>query len=192
MNKHELETLKGAIKKVVPIMVNEWNTIKLPLFESLVEQPFEKYFEGRQTQEKTKMVAPILDSIFARLMKSKLSTFVVAEGKGVDYKYESNPLESKITFGEGSSWTGNGYSKTPWHLLFRFEVDENGFIKNKCVILVDLNKCVSKWTAPGTTSNFSTLTFLREDEPHLIPIVGSMSSKTPKGRMSKKINFIMD
>jgi hypothetical protein len=187
-----MQQLISAIKETIPELVKEWNTIKLPLFESLVEQPFEKYFEGRQTQEKTKMVAPILDSIFARLMKNKVSTFVVAEGKGLDYLYGLIPLESKITFGEGISWTGNGYSKTPWHLLMRFEVSNTGIIVGKFVMLTDLDKCQSKWTAPGTTSNFSTLKFVVEDYNNLIPVVGTITNKTSTGRVGTYVAPIME
>ena len=53
---NEMQQLISAIKETIPELVKEWNTTKLPAFESLYEQPFEKYFEGRQTQEKTKMV----------------------------------------------------------------------------------------------------------------------------------------
>lgn len=186
-----IDNLKSGITAIMPTVVEEWNTVKLPLFESLVEQTFEKFFEGRQTQEKTKMVAPILDSIFARQIKNLLPEFVVAEGKSQDYKYFQTPFESKITFGEGDSWTGNGYKKTPWHLLMRFEVQSNGIITRKFVMIVDMDKCKSKWTAPGTNSNFSTLRFLTEDNQHLIPIVGSVDTLTRTGRPGTYIRPIM-
>jgi hypothetical protein len=187
-----MQQLISAIKETIPELVKEWNTTKLAQFESLYEQSFEKYFEGRQTQEKTKLVAPILDSIFARLMKNKLSTFVVAEGKGLDYMYGSIPIESKITFGEGSSWTGNGYSKTPWHLLMRFEVNNAGTIVGQFVMLTDLSKCRSKWTAPGTTSNFSILKFVVEDYDNLIPVVGTITNKTSTGRAGTYVAPVME
>lgn len=187
-----MNTLAESIRRAVPKMAFEWNTIKLPLFESLVEQSFEKYFEGRQTQEKTKMVAPILDSIFARLIKAKIPEFDVSEGKGQDYLYGDIPLESKITFGEGDSWTGNGYSKTPWHLLMRFEVSPTGIITKQFAMMTKLDDCKSKWTAPGTTSNFSTLKFLVEDQTKLIPIIGSITDKTKTGRNGTYLSPIME
>jgi hypothetical protein len=177
-----MKTLVKTINAILPTVVQEWNDIKLPLFESLVEQPFEKYFEGRQTQEKTKMVAPILDSIFARHMNANIPSFVVSEGKGQDYLYGKIPVESKITFGAGDSWTGNGYSKTPWHLLVRFELNKQGKIIKQFAMMVDLSQCKSKWTAPGTTSNFSTLRFKVEDIGNLIPIIGKVGNKTPTGK----------
>jgi hypothetical protein len=187
-----MNQLATAIQQTVPLVVLEWNTIKLPLFESLVEQSFEKYFAGRQTQEKTKMVAPILDSIFARHMKNTIPEFVVSEGKGQDYLYGTIPFESKITFGDGDSWTGNGYSKTPWHLLMRFEVDSSGHIVKQFAMITDLSQCKSNWTAPGKTSNFSTLKFLAEDQANLIAVVGSVSDKTPTGRNATYVVPIME
>ena len=50
-----MENLVTAIRAVTPEVVTEWNTVKLPLFEQLVGQSFEQYFQGRQTQEKTKI-----------------------------------------------------------------------------------------------------------------------------------------
>lgn len=187
-----MDQLITAIQKTIPSVVNEWNKIKLPLFESLVEQSFEKYFSGRQTQEKTKMVAPILDSIFARHVQNIIPEFVVAEGKGQDYVYGNIPIESKITFGEGDSWTGNGYSKTPWHLLMRFEVAPTGIIVKQFAMITNLNTCKSKWTVPGTTSNFSTLRFVVGDRDELIPIVGALTSKTRTGRDATYVSPIME
>lgn len=177
-----MNKLVDAIKTVIPEVIQEWNTIKLPLFEQLVEQSFEKYFEGRQTQEKTKMVAPILDSIFARRTQAIIPEWSVSEGKGRDYMYGDIPFECKITFGDGDSWTGNGYSKTPWHLLVRFELTKQGTIISYFAMITDLEKCDSKWTAPGTTSNFSTLKFKVSDIDKLIPIIGKLSNKTKTGK----------
>lgn len=187
-----MNLLINAIQQVVPSMIQEWNTSKLPQFESLVEQSFEKYFEGRQTQEKTKMVAPILDSIFARRMQAIVPEFVVAEGKGKDYLYGEIPFESKITFGEGDSWTGNGYSKTPWHLLMRFEVTPQGKIIRQFAMITNLEQCKSKWSAPGSTSNFSTLKFVAEDQDKLTTVIGSVTNKTKTGRNGSYISPIME
>ena len=187
-----MNQLIDAIKQVMPDMVNEWNTVKLPLFESLVEQNFEQYFGGRQTQEKTKMVAPILDSIFARRMKNILPEFVTAEGKGQDYLYGTIPFESKITFGTGDSWTGNGYIKTPWHLLRRFEVTDQGKIVQQFAMIANLDECKSRWTAPGTTSNFSTLKFVAEDQVKIHTVIGSVIDRTKTGRPAAYLTPIME
>lgn len=174
MKQEQIDLLVSAIRESVPAVVAEWNTKKLPQFENLVEQSFRQYFDGRQTQEKTKLVAPILDVVFARLMKSSLANFDIDEGKGRDYCYGDTPLESKITLGQGNGWVGNGYAKTPWHILMKFDVNEDGRIDGMFATLVDLGQCRSKWTAPDTSSNFSGLTFLVEDADRLIPIIGTV------------------
>jgi hypothetical protein len=169
-----MQPLIDAIRANLPAIVDEWNTVKLPLFESLVEKKFVDYFKGRQTQEKTKMVAPVLDSIFHRKINAVLPTFEVDEGKGRDYSYNNTPLECKITFGEGNGWVGNGYAKTPWHILLRFNLTDNGIITDMFAMMANLDECQSKWTAPGTSSNFSGLTFVKEDKDNLKIIVGSI------------------
>ena len=174
MDQLQINSLVAAIQTTVPDVVTEWNTKKLPQFESLVEQSFRQYFEGRQTQEKTKLVAPILDVVFARLMKTQLTDFVIDEGVGRDYCYGITPLESKITLGQGNGWVGNGYAKTPWHILMKFSMDDDGHINEMFATLVNLDQCKSKWTAPDTSSNFSGLTFLTEDADQLIPIIGTV------------------
>ena len=186
-----MNNLVTAIRAVTPLVVKEWNAVKLPLFEQLVEQSFEQYFQGRQTQEKTKMVAPILDSIFARLIQQILPEWVIAEGKGLDYMYGEIPFECKITFGSGDSWTGNGYSKTPWHLLMRFELDQQGTIIKQFAAIADLLGCVSKWTSPGDTSNFSTLKFRVVDQSRLIPICGEVSNLTRTGKPATYVMPVM-
>ena len=174
MNPTQLDSLVAAIATAVPSIVIDWNTKKLPQFENLVEQSFREYFDGRQTQEKTKLVAPILDVVFARLMKTKLTNFEIDEGKGRDYCYGTTPLESKITLGQGNGWVGNGYTKTPWHILMKFDMDDDGHIGEMFATLVDLDQCKSKWTKPDDKSNFSGLTFLVEDASNLMPIIGTV------------------
>ena len=185
-----MNDLINALQQVLPAVVKEWNEVKLQQFEQLFGQTFEKFFEGRQTQEKTKLVAPILDSVIARYLKEELPNFDVAEGKGQDYLYNNIPIESKITFGQGDSWTGNGYAKTPWHMLMRFEVLDNGTITRHFAMMVDMSTCKSQWTAPGTTSNFSTLKFVTEDYDNLIVATGSISRLTNTGKAGKYVRAI--
>tara|TARA_B110000858_G_C17770639_1_gene459417 strand:- start:129 stop:680 length:552 start_codon:yes stop_codon:yes gene_type:complete len=172
-----MKKLIDAIYLSIPEVIKEWNENKLTQLESLVEQPFKEYFNNRQTQEKTKMVSPVIDTIFTRIMKTHLNDFEVDEGKGRDYKWGNILLESKLTLGEGNSWTGNGYTKTDIHLLFRFNIDENGIIVSYFSSVVDLSKCESNWTSPTNKSNFSTLKFLTNDISEISIIHGEMVSK---------------
>jgi hypothetical protein len=192
MKTTDQQELIAAIQSIMPAVMHEWNTVKLPLFEALVEQSFEEYFEGRQTQEKTKLVAPILDSVFARLIKDSITGFEISEGRGQDYEFRNTPLESKITFNVGDCWTGNGYAKTPWHLLIRFEITEQGYLIKHFAMMTDLSQCLSKWTKPAATINYSALRFLAEDLDKLIPIVGSVSAQTRTGRPGKYVLPIME
>lgn len=184
--------LTAAIKKVVPMIVDEWNNIKLGQFEQLFEQEFEHYFANRQTQEKTKLAAPIIDVIFARLMKEILPEFVISEKKGQDYLFNDIPLECKITFGSGKGWVGNGYTKVDNHILMRFEIDKTGHISHYFAMTVDLSKCASKWSQPhekaGSKANFSSLEFLTKDKEHLNIVAGTIkvNKKWLKPIMTKR------
>jgi len=172
-----MKELRNTIKEVLPELISIWNNEKLPLLETVWEQSFNDYFTGRQTQEKTKMVAPVLDVIFSRLVKEKLSGFIVDEGRGRDYDYNSIKLECKITLSVSNSWTGNGYPKTPWHIFLKFEMDENGKILSSFSMLVNMSECKSDWSVTGKTSNFSSLKFLVEDLRHLDIITGGYKLK---------------
>ena len=164
--------LREAIADVIPELVEEWNTVKLSKFEDLYEQSFAELFKDRQTQEKTKIVAPCLDVVFARLIKKYIPDFERDETVGRDYKWNNEGYECKMTFGAGNTWTGNGYAKTPKHILLRFTLTEDGKITEMFAALVDLDECRSRWTDPTTKSNFSTLAFVKEDADLLDVIIG--------------------
>jgi hypothetical protein len=73
----------------------------------------------------------------------------------------------------------------------RFEVAANGTITKQFAAIVDLDQCKSKWTAPGTSSNFSTLKFLVEDQDKIMPVVGAITNKTKSGRDGTYVDMIM-
>lgn len=174
-----MQELFLTIEKILPELCKEWNEKKLPQFESLVEQSFREYFEGKKTQEKTKMVAPILDVIFARMVHSLLPGFEKDEGVGRDYDYNGTPIESKITFCTGNTWTGNGFFKTPIYILLRFNISDDGIITGMFACMVDLSTCKSAWRLPEEstdkkrTHNFSGLALLAEDLPKINQIIGT-------------------
>ncbi len=49
-----MQELIKAIEMSIPLVVDNWNDVKIKQFEILYEQPFAEYFRNRQTQEKTK------------------------------------------------------------------------------------------------------------------------------------------
>jgi len=177
-----MNKLIEAIRQSLPAVAQEWNTVKLPLFETLVEKPFAEYFDGKQTQEKTKLMAPVLDVIFARRVASIVPEFVIKEGRGQDYQYGTIPFECKITFGIGNNWNGNGYAKAPWHILLRFDVSETGQITHMFASLVNLDVCISKWKSASKsntkTVNWYHLVFVKEDLGHLTMAVGKIQQKS--------------
>lgn len=191
MTNEDLKTFVEDVKAVVPQVIHIWNTKKLPELERCWEESFYSWFEHQQTQEKTKQVVPYLDRIFYRLMEERNNNFVRAEVNGADWKLANTPGELKITFGDGKGWTGNGYAKTPWHLLLKFNLSDNGTITKCFAMVVNLSDCTSKWTSPSAKSNFSNLTFLSEDISKCIPIIGTLTTNTPKGKYSKYLTPIM-
>jgi len=167
--------LKEAIANIMPRIVEEWNTVMLPKLEDMAYGlSFSEIFKDRLTQEKTKIVSPFLDIAFARLIKRYIPDFEIDETVGRDYRWNDEGLECKITFGKGTGWTGNGYAKTPKHILLRFTLTVDGEITEMFAALADLDKCKSKWTDPTNKSNFSTLAFVKEDEDVLDVIVGDI------------------
>jgi hypothetical protein len=167
-----LSVLRKAIAAVIPVLVKEWNTVKLPEFERIYEQSFASLYKNRQTQEKTKAIAPFIDVMFARLIKEYIPDFEIDETVGRDYTWDKEGWECKITFGSGVGWTGNGYAKTSNHILLRFTLTEDGVMTEMFAALTDLDDCKSNWTDPTNKSNFSTLAFLKEDEDKLDVIIG--------------------
>lgn len=178
MNTHKLDKLYESIRKVVPLVVKEWNDVKINQFQLLFEKSFQDHYKNRQTQEKTKNVSPVIDTIFTRLMNEELPEFELDEGKGRDYKYGDIPLECKVTLSGGNSWTGNGYTKTDMHILFRFNINDEGIIDSYFTLVVDLSECDSTWTSPDTSSNFSSLKFLNCDKEKLNVIHGSVIERS--------------
>ncbi len=174
-----MQELIKAIEMSIPLVVDNWNDVKIKQFEILYEQPFAEYFRNRQTQEKTKVVSPVIDTVFARIMSEKINNFIVDEGKGRDYRWNEKPLENKLTLSTGNSWTGNGYRKTDFHILSKFELEENGMIISFFTCLVNLSECVSQWTKPKN-SNFSTLKFLSCDFDKITPIHGKIIKSSKK------------
>ena len=173
------DKLKENIKEVLPLVVDEWNNVKLPAFESLIEKSFKDYFEGRQTQEKTKMVAPILETIFERMLKKLEPTFVADEGKGHDYLYGDIPIECKITCSDSGTWTGNGYAKTPIHILMSFKLEDDGNITDMFCMFANLTDDIESGWGKKTslTANFVGLRLLSEDIDNFDVVVGEVSTK---------------
>lgn len=91
----EIQDLVNAIKVALPKVIDEWNNESLSQFELLYRRPFKEVFAGRQTQEKTKAISPIIDEIFTEKIKDELPSFVQSEGNSKDYMIGSTWIEWK-------------------------------------------------------------------------------------------------
>ena len=73
----DIQDVATALREQLPSICDEWNTVSLPLMETLYRKSFKKIFENRQTQEKTKNVSPILDKVTERFLRKRLDNFFV-------------------------------------------------------------------------------------------------------------------
>jgi hypothetical protein len=112
--------LVDTIKKAMPIVIEDWNERKIKEFEHLFEKTFKDYFHNKQTQEKTKLISPIIDILFSKTINKNISNFIIDERIGKDYSWDGEDFESKISLSPDNYWTGNGYKKTNNHILIKF------------------------------------------------------------------------
>lgn len=176
-----MEPLISTIRTVYPQVIQEFNTIKMPLIEQFLGRSIIEEFPDptKRTSETTKVLARGLDNTFFRHIHSEQPTFVEDESSGRDNRFGDIPIEQKITFGQGDSWTGNGYDKTGWHLLKKFSMSDTGRINTCFIALVNLEDCQSKWSDRTLKSNFSSLHLQTVDIDKIHVIVGSLK-KNPK------------
>jgi hypothetical protein len=153
---------------IIESLKNEWNNKKLIEFQELAYgKEFKEIFKNDKTQEITKQISFWLYIILEKLMCEKIPKLKIDKKEKRDYIYDTTPIEAKITFSENNSWTGNGTKKTPWHLLLKIKLDENGIIEGCFCMLANIVECGINWTEPkkskkGGPVNFSTLTFSNE------------------------------
>jgi hypothetical protein len=171
-----MDPLINAIRLVHTEAILEFNTVKMPLIEQFLGRPIIEEFPDpkKRTAETTKVLARGLDNTFFRHIHALEPSFVEDEAAGMDNRFGHIPIEQKITFAKGGSWTGNGYDKTGWHLLKMFGMSDSGRINACFLALVNLDECTSKWSERTIKSNFSTLKLRTVDEDKIFVIVGSL------------------
>ena len=182
----EIQDLVNTIKVALPKVIDEWNNVSLPQFEVLYRRPFREVFAGRQTQEKTKAISPIIDEIFTEKIKIELPSFVQSEGNSKDYMVESTWVEWKNSLADNLnkktgkyddvSWTGNGYEKTNWHVLVKLIPNEDGVIEKHLSCIIPHDEMKYQWTKPKN-SNFSNLKIFSSDLNKVIMITGNFTNK---------------
>ena len=174
-------SLANYLTKAVPRVVEEWNNVKLDLFLEIIETSFQDFFTNEKKVlgkgELTKVLSPILNQLLLIKINEMDNNFIKYEKNGCDYKFYDTEIECKIATTLDNAWTGNGYSKTPIHMLLKFEFNLNGTIDSYFSMLTDLSKCKGSWSEKVMTSNYSTLKFLNEDLDKLIICNGEAEKK---------------
>jgi hypothetical protein len=177
-----MDKFKDTLKKVLPIAIKEFNEIRLPALETAWGRCFQEEWENEDSKHKTSEITKVYtrvinNTIYKHLKQEKELEFQEHGTDGSDFIINGIPIEDKNSFSDSESWTGNGYKKTDIHLLKKFKINDQGKIESVFAMIVDLSLCISKWPAPTTSSNFSSLKFVCEDETQLQVILGSLQRK---------------
>jgi hypothetical protein len=177
----DISKLKQTIVQVLPAVIKEVNSVRIPALEQAWGRPFKDEFanEDQTTVEIAKNYARVLNNCMFRHISNELPEFKEHTTNGSDYIYGDLLIEDKNSFSPDSNgWVGNGFGKTPVHLLKKFRCCESGRITEAFVALVDLSKCKSQWSDKSLNTNRSTISFSNEDEKHIDVIFGQLQLKT--------------
>ena len=172
--RQKLEALAREIQKITPDAVREFNEKRLGYLEKgwgeSLSSIINKTISSQKTQEKTKLLSRPINNCFIQQIQKKIKSFSESNADGHDYEFDGIRIEDKNTLSSGDTWTGNGYPKSRIHLLKKFSLSNDGLIEKAFICLIELNK--SKWTAPTSKSNFSTLHIKKDDQYSYIKIWG--------------------
>ena len=171
-----MNNLITAIQQVLPAVIKEINELRLPALEAAWGRKFkdEMVNEGQVTVEIAKNYARPVNNTFLRHIQAILPGFTEHTTDGSDYALNGVPLEDKNSFSESNGWVGNGFAKTPMHLLKKFKVDANGRITHVFIALVDIGKCQSGWSAKTLNTNRSVIQFELGDLKHIQIVCGTL------------------
>lgn len=176
-----LRRFSNVIRKVTPGVIQEMNEICIPALEKAWGRPFkdEMALENQVTVEIAKNYVRPLNNTFFRHISRELPNFREHTTNGSDYILGDILIEDKNSFSPlHPGWVGNGFTKTPIHLLKKFHTNEDGRIVGVFIALVDLSRCSSSaWTDRILNSNRSMLQFRKEDECHLKVLLGDLRAK---------------
>ena len=171
-----MKQLAATIKAVLPDVITDFNTVRLPAIEAAWGRSFkdEMLNEDQVTVEIAKNYARPLNNSFFRHIQVALPKFNEHTTNGSDYEFNGTLIEDKNSFSEGNGWVGNGFAKTPMHILKKFRVDADGRIVAAFIAIVDLSKCKSVWSAKTVNTNRSVIQFTKEDASAITVVVGSL------------------
>ena len=184
MNNQDIEDILVACQKVLPFVCKRWNEEILPKFEDYLGVSYREHFSGVGTQEITKQLTSRLDRIYIEEMRKVIEELEITEEKKKDYTFRKRlSLESKNTLSTSNSWTGNGYPKCNWHILFKYDLNKDGIIKRYLACLAPLQDIMSGWTTKTQKSNFVSLRFYNEDYDKILMIAGDWRKTTTKNSL---------
>jgi hypothetical protein len=171
-----LNNLAEAIRDVLPEVIKEINEIRIPALEQAWGRSFadELANENQVTVEIAKNYARPVNNTFYEHIKRVLPEFTEHTTDGSDYALEGILIEDKNSFSASNGWVGNGFNKTPVHLLKKFEVDADGRITKAFIALVDLSKTQGAWSDRQINTNRSVIQFMNEDIDNILLVTGSI------------------
>ena len=171
-----MQSLIDTIQKVLPAVIQEVNDIRIPALENAWGRSFhdEMQNEEQVTVEIAKNYARLLNNCFCRHIQNHLPDFHERTTNGSDYEFQGMLIEDKNSFSDNNGWVGNGFKKTPMHLLKKFSVNDQGRITRGFLALVDLSVCNSAWSDKTIDTNRSVIQFQRDDLNHIQVIHGSI------------------
>jgi hypothetical protein len=180
---HIMKKLVTTIQSVLPDVIKEVNKIRIPALEKAWGRSFaeEMKNEDQVTVEIAKNYARVLNNTFYRHIQQKIKSFKEHTTNGSDYIFQNIPIEDKNSFSPDSiGWVGNGFNKTPIHLLKKFRVDKNGRIIEAFIALVDISKVNKGWSERKINTNRSTIDFSLEDFDIITVIYGELKKNKKK------------
>lgn len=171
-----LDNLADAIRTVLPEVIKEINEQRIPALEQAWGRSFadELANENQVTVEIAKNYARPVNNTFYQHINRVLPEFQEHTTDGSDYVLGNILIEDKNSFSSGNGWVGNGFNKTPVHLLKKFEVNENGRITKAFIAIVDLSKTQGAWSDRQINTNRSVIQFLNEDIDNIKLVVGDI------------------
>jgi hypothetical protein len=178
-----MNKLVTTIRSVLSSVIEEVNTIRIPALEIAWGRSFKEEMlnEGQVTVEIAKNYARVLNNTFFRHISKNIKTFKEHTTNGSDYRYGNILIEDKNSFSpDAIGWVGNGFNKTPMHLLKKFRVDENGRITEAFIALVDTSKVQRGWSARKINTNRSIIDFSTYDIDCITVIYGQLKMNRKK------------
>ena len=172
----KIKSLSSAINSVLVDAIKEINEVRIPALEVAWGRTFKEELENedQKTVEIAKNYSRIVNNCIYRRVKEVLPDFKEHTTNGSDYILGDLLIEDKNSFSDSNGWVGNGFDKTPVHLLKKFICDENGRIISAFVAIVDLGKCKSAWSDRQLNTNRSVITFSKEDLQHIEIVFGDI------------------